>query len=270
MDVGIVDDHADLLGDLRAANVVVEPLQRPGQMLNCGYALFERIFDPAVLDPMNVYAGRMSEKAAAARDFLPCFMIAYIDRGDHRLVAGFLSADVMWLSEPADGAILAIGNIGTSPELKNRGMRGVGSKLLGESIAMARREVAADGRRLLCVATEAEPASLGFWKKQGFLRPEGCNYLQPPLEWDDAGNPVYEEVPETLLLAPVDMPKAWAEPSTVKGIILAIYDNWCLRVWRDTLPAASLHRAEEYVMGRVLGKVMSTMPTAPMALSTKY
>jgi ribosomal protein S18 acetylase RimI-like enzyme len=270
MQITIADDHPEVLIGIRADEIRFERLQESGAMLDCCYALFERIFPRTVLDPKEVYMERMSPMAAGSRDFLPCYMIAYIDRGDHRLVAGFLSADVMWLSEPADGAILAIGNIGTSPALKDRGLKGVGTELLEATISIARREVVADGRRLLCVATEAEPASLGFWKKRGFLKPQGCNYLQPPLEWDDAGNPVHKEVPETLLLAPVDMPEDKVEAATVRGVILAIYENWCLRVWRGVLPAAALLKADEYVMGRVLGEVMSTMPTEPMALSNSF
>ena len=212
----------------------------------------------------------MTPEAAAMRDFLPVYTIAYVDREDYRLIAGFLSSDVMWLDHPTGAAILAIGNIGTSPLLKGDGLRGVGTALLERAIAIAQEELSQDGKELLCVATEAEPASLGFWKKRGFLWAQGCHYLQPPLEWDDEGAPVHEEVPETLLMAPVQMSADSAAPSLVRSIIVAIYDNWCLRVWRGHLLPAGMARAQEYVMGRVLGKVMATMPKSPMALTTEY
>jgi GNAT superfamily N-acetyltransferase len=266
MQFDIADNRTEMLAGVTAGDLVVERVQTAGSALECGYDLFERVFDPAVLDPRSVYVDRMAPEALACRDFLPCYTVAYVDRGNWRLIVSFLSADVMWLGAPADGAILAIGNIATSPFLKELGIRGAGTRLVAAAIEHAQREAAKDGRPLLCVATEAEPASLGFWAKCGFLWPKGCSYLQPPLEWDDLGRPLYAEVPETLLLAPLDMPRHEVEPAIVRSIIRAIYENWCLRVWRDQKAHSVLESAEQYVMGRVLGKVMSTMPTTPMPL----
>lgn len=270
MDVVVADKYPELLVGLNASELVVERVISSGAWLDAGYELFEQVFDPAVLDPKSVYLSRTSPASLAMRDFLPCYSIASVERDGKRLVVGFASADVMWLDQPGDAAILAVGNIGTSPAVKETGLRGVGTALLDAAIGYARSETAADGRRLLCVAAEAEPASLGFWKKRGFLRPEGCEYLQPPLEWDEAGVPVHPEVPETLLLAPIDMPADEVHTATVRSIIAAIYENWCLRVWRGELSDAALRRAEEYVMGRVLEQVERSMPAERMKLTAEF
>jgi PAS domain S-box-containing protein len=270
MKVEIADDRPDLSQRVDVANIAIERLTSQGELLDRGYELFERVFDPAVLDRKEVYLKRMTPEGLGERDLLPFFMIAYADIDNTRLVLGFLSSDLMWIDGDAEHAFLAVGNIATSPLLKVHGVRGVGSLLLDAAIAMAKAEAVKDKRGLLCVATEAETASLGFWRKRGFRWPVGCHYLQPPLEYDEEGTPHYREVPETLLLAPIEMNPESVSAELVRGIILAIYENWCLRVWRTELSPAALERAEQYVMGHVFGEVTKTLPTAPMALSDKF
>ncbi len=266
----IAGDRPELLENVMSDNIVVERVQTSGLLLDGGYQLLERTFEPNVLDSRDVFVDRMSVEAAHYRDYLPCYSIAYFLYGETRLVASFVAADVMWLEQPSDCAILAIGNIATAPCLKELGLVGAGSKVLEAVVNTARKEVTTDLRRLVYVVAEAEDRSLGFWKKRGFLYPSGCNYLQPPLEWNKSGDPIYPEVRETLLLMPTEIDGRTVDMQTLKSIISAIYENWSLRTWRDQLSPEAIQNAERYVMDRVFTQVISTMPSNKIALTSDF
>ncbi len=271
MTLYIADERPDIVSQFTMAHLVVKRLEGQGELLDCGYRLFQRVFDSSVLDPKSVYDDRMSDAAFQARDFYPCFTIAYFCHGSDKIVAGFLSADLMWLLNDPKRSILALGNIATAPILKSdlcrkNGLRGVGSMLLNRATQDAKSVCQEDDRELAYLLSEAEPASLGFWKKAGFRWPQGCSYLQPPLEFDAQGTPLYLEVPETLLLAPQATTSDFIEPSLVENILRTLFENWCLRGWRDTLSPEAIRRAEHYVMDKVLAQIVSTMPLSPLPL----
>src|SRR4029079_11028980 len=115
----------------------------------------------------------------------------------------------------------------------------------------ANQEVGKTQRSVHYSTSEAEPESLQFWAKMGYRWPEGVNYLQPPLEFDDDGNPVYEEVSETLLIYPLKADSASIDVSDLRDIIKTIYWNWGIRPSLRKLNADALASATRYVMEKV-------------------
>lgn len=267
MDIFLADDRPSALPGLEPRDVLFERVETTGPVLDTCYELFRRVFDPSVLDSFETYQRRMSPEARDMREYLPCYVVASAVRGDSKIVLGFISSDVMRTSGDDAAAFHAIGNIATSPLAKERGLRGIGSGLLRRATEEAARESERDGKRLLCVVTEAEPASLGFWKKEGFLWPKGCTYLQPPLDFDATGEPLYKEVPETLLVKPLAIGSRSISSRTTLEIIRTIYENWCLRGWRDVLSIDAMKRAEDYVMSHVYEQVVRRMPGSELVLS---
>lgn len=270
MTLRLVDEHF-MLSELAALQpIVVERLTGPGELLDRGYELFQSVFQPEVLDPKSVYEQRMSAGSFAVRDFYPCFAIATCSVGAERYVAGFLSADLMWIDNASSAAFLAIGNIATSPYLKAQGVRGVGTQLLNAAIAQAKLACEQDGRQFVGCLSEAEPASLGFWQRSGFRWPQGCHYLQPPLEFENDGTPKHTEVPETLLIAPSDSNSNAIAADQLIAMLRTLFENWCLRGWRSELSPTAMANAENYVMGHVLQRIVQRMPQDQLVLSKDF
>jgi hypothetical protein len=166
----------------------------------------------------------------------------------------------MRLQTHPDQYILAVGNIVTSPYMRKLGVRGIGTALSDAAARIAAEKCKERGGKLIYSVAEAEPESLGFWRKRGFLWPQGVQYLQPSLEFDEAGSPVHKEMPETLLLAPT------VEPEVLRDVIRTIYENWCLSAHRSTLPSEAMRRAESYVMEQVFDEVNKTIPNESIPL----
>lgn len=262
----LADDALCDLGSLRLEDMRTVRVADVGPALECGYELFTRVFPRAVMDPLDVYKDGLQNWAPTCRELIPCFAAACFDVDGDEILAGFLSANVMVIEHRTRSAVLALGNMATSPRLKAAGLKGVGSALLGFAIQVAREETRRDGVALAYAVAEAEPDSLGFWRKMGFLWPRGCQYLQPPLEFLADGSPLCAEVPETLLLAPIDGPRDRIGSGQLLAIIRAIYEHWSLGYWRSRLAPAAMRRAEDYVMTTVLGRVQATLPSGELAL----
>jgi hypothetical protein len=270
MALRLVDEHFTLPEPATSQPIVVEQLTGPGELLDRGYELLQSVFQPEVLDPKSVYEQRMSASSFAVRDFYPCFAIATCSVGADCYVAGFLSADLMWIDNSPTASFLAIGNIATSPYLKAQGVRGVGTQLLNAAITQAKLACQQDGRQFVGCLSEAEPASLGFWRKSGFRWPQGCHYLQPPLEFEDDGTPKYTEVPETLLIAPSDSNANTIAADQLTAMLRTLFENWCLRGWRSELSPTAIAKAENYVMGQVLQRIVQHMPQDHLVLSKDF
>jgi hypothetical protein len=235
-------------------------LETPGPMLDAGYELLTRAFDPAVVDSKDTYEELLSKDGLRLDGFPLICMAAYFARGRDRLLAGHLAGNLMWIDREKRLLQLAIGNIATSPALLQRNVRGVGTALWQAAIATAKEEAIKPSGRLAYSVAEAEADSLGFWRKRGYLQPAGVCYLQPPLEFDEHGERIHDEVPETFLIRPLGNSNVQSiDAGTLRQMVLAIYRNWCLETNRGTLSPAALKTAEAYVMKRVFPKVDTTI-----------
>ena len=95
---------------------------------------------------------------------------------------------------------------------------------------------------------EAETDSLGFWSKMGYRWTQGVRYWQPPLEFDLKGDYLHSEVPEILMLRPLDgMDEESISQTLLKNIIATVYLNWSLHKFRDLLEPSAMKRAKHYV-----------------------
>ncbi len=63
MAVLLADDVPERFQTLHEQDLLVTPLTESGELLDQGYALFQRVFDVSVLDPKKVYCDRMSPVA---------------------------------------------------------------------------------------------------------------------------------------------------------------------------------------------------------------
>jgi hypothetical protein len=260
MAILVLDDSDRLAVDkLRIEHLQVRRVDAADELLDASHDLLMRVFDPSVVDPKFVYVNAVTDLTGTFRDFPAQFFAGLFADGENEWLAGFISSDLMRIGESND-LQLAIGNIATSPKLLELGFRGVGSTLWHAAINSAREVANHEGMRLGYSTSEAEPASLKFWAKLGYRWPKGVKYFQPPLEFDERGNPEHEEVPETLLVHPLDSSKLMIDVSELREMIQAIYWNWGVRPSIRRLDDAALSRAKEYVLEHVLSKTMKSLP----------
>ena len=245
-------------GDLR-----IEAIVAAGELLDVSYQLLAEVFAADVLPSLAFFLSSLSDASQRDPDSRLVFLAATIRLGDERIVVACSSSHLLRLDAHRELAMLAVGNIATSPHLQTLGVRGAGSRLLvasGEAAAVAAREL---GATLAYAVAEAETRSLGFWQKQGFRWPEGLRYWQPPLEFAATGAPVHPEVAETLVVRPYPPAPADAiDGAIVADVVRTIYEQWSLRRQRAILAPAALARAEAYVMETVFAKTAASLPRA--------
>jgi hypothetical protein len=185
-------------------------------------------------------------------------------------IVSVLSANYMslaWIRDQRAG-IGAIGHLATRERFR-RG-QGHGTALLETFEGEVARIAAARGERLELIALEAQEESEAFWFKRGYRWARGTRYAQPPLDFDrDTGERFYDEVPETLMVKVPGLPMAAsvAAPLLVDAV-RTMYQNWCL-ARTVGYPLAAAQRAADYVMGKVLGDFIASLPPdgAPVPLS---
>jgi hypothetical protein len=244
------------LGDLRTVR-----LDAPGELLDAGYRLLEHVFDPAVLDAKSTYVELLSPGGLQLDGFKLLCLAGLFECDGANVMAGMAAGNLMWIDRETRTLQLAIGNIATSPGLKAAGFRGVGSTLLAAAFDFAQAEASSQGGEVAYSVAEAEPESLGFWTKRGYLWPRGVEYLQPPLEFEEDGRRIYDEVPETLLVRPLGASDPQSiDADVLRKIVLGIYRNWAIETNRSLLSAEAIAAAEAYVMNDVFPKVDATIP----------
>jgi hypothetical protein len=261
MSIRLLDDvDGQVLGDLRIEELVVRRVAAVGELLDVSHDLLLRVFETSVVDPKQVYIDAVADRTGAFRDFPPLFFAGLFADGQDEWLGGFISSDLMLIGASGDKVQLSIGNIVTSPRLRELGFRGLGTTLWKAALNEAQKEADRAVKRLAYSTAEAEPASLPFWSKLGYRWPQGVKYFQPPLEFDDEGNPEHDEVPETLLIHPLGSAASAIEVSELRAIIESLYWNWGIRPSLHTLSSAAMARAKECVMGRVLQRTFESLP----------
>ncbi len=156
-------------------------------------------------------------------------------------------------------SIGAIGNLVTREQF--RGGQGHGTELIQAFEQESARIAAGRGERLELYVLEAQEESQGFWYKRGYRWPSGTRYAQPPLEFDPTtGERLHNEVPETLMVKIPGKPDTTSvDARLLTDAVRIMYLNWCLAETK-TYPVVAARRAEEYVMGKVLGEFRDSLP----------
>jgi ribosomal protein S18 acetylase RimI-like enzyme len=243
---------------LRIDDLRVVPVDQPGELLDVCHNLLLRAFDPSVVDPKRIYVDAVSDQTGSFRDFAPIFYAAVFDSEGEQIVAGFISSDAMTIDD-SDVVHLAMGNIATSPRLRQVNFRGVGNALLEAALDAARVAARDKGLYLKYSTAEAEAESLPFWAKMGYRWPKDVTYFQPPLDFEDDGTPVHAEVPETFVVKVLEGPASTIDGGELRGIVRSIYWNWSLRSHSQSLSPEAFSMAQEYV-GGVLEKTFASIP----------
>jgi ribosomal protein S18 acetylase RimI-like enzyme len=252
-------------------------------------ALLRRSFDPAELEPKARFAA-MIERLRDPSHTWPLLMMGRFWRvsgpqrydATGRLVCfGF---DPLSVTESIAAAVVghymslrpigrsgesigALGNIVTREHF--RGGQGHGSALAEAFEREMVRVAQARGETLRLYILESQGDSQAFWYKLGYRWPQNTRYAQPPLEFDPVtGERVHDEVPETLMVKLVGQPDATTvDAELLLAAVRIMYINWCLAETKKFPPAAA-RRAEEYVLGKVLGEFRASLPPdgQPVAL----
>ncbi len=241
----------------------------PGEWLNTAYQLLAEQFEPDVLDPLERYVGWLELNKAKKNKFPYLLMVAYVSAPGRALLLGVISGNIMKVeeyvgpntAEEKDVYIFAIGHQVTDLALRKSGVKGIGTKLWKSAAEEANRWIQSLGGRFCYSVLEAEDESIGFWSKLGHLWPKDVRYWQPPLEFDETGQYRFPEVPEHLMLRPMEPAFERAIPKKfLQNIIATMYLNWSLDKYRTTLSADAMRKAEGYVMGDLFGRVCADMP----------
>jgi hypothetical protein len=252
-------DQHSTLGNVDG--LTLRRLVEPGPLLGVCHRLLLRVFDSAVVDPIETYESLLSPSGLRSDGFPPLGLACTLERQGELIVFGFVSASVMWIDKASGQAQLAIGNVATSPRAKAMGVRGIGSMLWHAAAELGKFETSQRNGQLIYSVAEAEPESLGFWQKMGYLRPQGVRYLQPPLAFDDEGRPIEHEVPETFVIRPLgEVASHQIGAAVVRNMILAIYRNWCIEPSRTRLSPSAMTAVESYVLSQVFPRVDATIP----------
>jgi hypothetical protein len=233
------------------------------------YELERITFNPAVLSPREKYVHRYRQLAVSGKP-RPYIMLcrAFRVAGAHRYdTAGHLiqfnfdplaavegpvcatSAtyiDMSSVGRPSDG-IIGIGHLATREYFRRKGhARAVIEQLEQESVTLA----AQMGQQLRLILLESEPDARSFWASCGYRYPLGSRYYQPPIDFDpDTGYPLFEEVPELLMVKVIESPKK----HTVDRVLMldsvkALYQRWYTSEANN--PAAS-QKIYDYVFGKL-------------------
>jgi hypothetical protein len=260
---------ADLASDC-AKRVECRVVERPDAWLKAAYRLLAGEFSSNVLVPLEQYAKCLEDDLNDARPTSLVIVAAFI-RDRHRAwIVGVTSGELMLLKSPGcvDSPpgelpfyVYAIGHQTTSSVVRGRGVKGIGRRLWEAAGEEARARAERLGGALRYTVLEAQANSIGFWDRMGYRWPRGVRYWQPPLQFDRNGHYLYREVPETLMVKPLEgVAEGSIGRELLKSIVAAIYENWSLRVWRGELEPEAMARAEQYVMGTVFGRVCELMP----------
>jgi len=262
---GLASLPPDFLDHL-AFRVVAEP----GEWLNTTYQLLAEEFEPDVLDPLERYVGWLELNKTKRNRFPYLLIIAYCTFQGRALLLGALSGNVMKVeayegpitNEEDDLYIFAIGHQVTDPALRKGGVKGIGTRLWKSATLEANVWIKDLGGRFCYSVLEAEDASIGFWSKLGHRWPKDVHYWQPPLEFDETGQFKYPEVPETLMLGPMEAAfEKTIKKTFLQNIIATMYLNWSLDKYRDILSVDAMRKAEDYVMGQLFGRLCAEMPS---------
>lgn len=251
------DDYPELARSTDFSRASVVLIESGGDIFDVGYELFERVFEPDVLDSKECYLERFDQRERYAESCFPFVMAAIVHLDDKTLLAGIASSDLMALPQPYSTSFLAIGNVATSPACRGKG---IGALLYRAAVERANNACVQQHRVLDCVVLESEDRSLEFWRKMGFRWPKDMVYFQPPLEWNRDGSPVHKEVRETFLLAPVDTTAALQfESAKLIGIVNTLYENWSIRDIRGVFDPEAVSNAERYLQSHVTGPVQDSI-----------
>ncbi|WP_442485459.1 GNAT family N-acetyltransferase [Aeoliella sp. SH292] len=262
--IRLLDDHPELAvaADFGQARVVF--IESPGELFDACYELFERVFEPEVLDSKQTYLDRFEQQAKRASQSSPCLVAALVEAEGKVLVAGISSAHVLALPSAYSASIVAIANVAISKACRGKG---IGALLLHATRERAKQLCAEQQRVLDCIVLESEVRSLRFWRKMGFRWPKGMFYYQPPLKWNHDGSPVHKEVRETFLIARTEVPAAThIETTKLLDIVGTLYENWSLRDIRGALSPEAVSLAEDYLRTRVSAPVVASLMTEQVEL----
>ena len=237
--------------------------------LSAAYALMAEQFEVDVLDPFERYVEWLELNRRGKHRFPFLMVVAYLETPGGPIAVGVVSGNIMKIEElavtdPPKGKpayFFAIGHQVTADHLRSMGFKGVGTKLWSHAAKTAEEMIANLGGTFLYSFLEAESDSVGFWSKMGYLWPEGVDYWQPPLEFDENGDFLHPEVPEILLLRPIRaVSRNTIEVPLLKNLIATTYYNWCLDKYKTSLTPAAFENARKYVMDEVFGRFSRSVP----------
>ena len=242
---------------------------KESEWLLAAYKLLISEFNVEVMDPYQRYVEWLEWNRRHCHPFPYLLIAVYLQEGAVAYLAGVISGNIMPVQEYAGPLpstarrlfIFAIGHQVTSRLLRQAGWKGVGTRVWQFGVKEARRRIRRRGGAFCYSLLEAEKRSLGFYCRLGYRWPQGVPYWQPPLEFDENGRYLHQEVPETLLLRPMDGAAGEAVSRTLlQNIIATAYLNWSLHKYRKILSPNAMRRAEDYVMKVVFTRICERMP----------
>lgn len=235
----------------------------PDEWLSIAYQLLADHFSDNLLDAYDSYVEWLEN--GPEHPFPLLTAVSYCLNGKHAIITGVISGHIMEIADRAvfdPGTerrcfIYAIGHQVTSPVLIHKGIKGCGTRLLDAANRLAREHISKLGGRFCYSVLEAERRAIDFYAGRGYRWPQGLSYFQPPIRFNQDGSPVHPEIPEILLLRPEDpgMPADAIDRGCLESVISTMYRNWSLHGAKKTLSTGAFTRADEYLMGRIFGKI---------------
>lgn len=242
----------------------------PDARFEQGYELLRNTFAPDVLDPREGYVRTLSRAEPQGWWLIGRFWrVPGVHQYDTagRLVrfqfdplsatesiASFIVGSYIALDEKS--GMGAISYLVSRPGLRKGG--GHGSTLAAQLEGDFRRYAETQGHTLRLMLLESEPDARPFWYKMGYRWPVGSDYVQPAMTIDpDTGEPRSPEVPELLMVKPVD------DTDSIARVDLLDAVRCLYREWYDapTKNDAARQRLESYLFADLLGRFAASLPT---------
>jgi hypothetical protein len=285
-EVGEDEELVELLDDLRGQfRGAFEPTEftnrrilKPGLDFDRCYALLRQSLGVDVVDPKEAFAGALSRDPFAPDD--PAYALVarfwktpglqqyskdgQLVRFNHdpltvmESIVAVCSGDYMNIKNRPGSGMGAVGQAAARQAKRGAGHGWSVAAFFEEEMA---RLAAERGERLTLMILEAEPGARKFWARQGYRWPRGTQYMQPPLEYDETGEPAFPAVPELLMVKVMGQPEAThIDRELLVDALRTLYHNWYIIIARD-LPEAARKRVDELVFGKLFTDFMNTLPT---------
>ncbi|MFP4322697.1 MAG: hypothetical protein ACLFTK_09610 [Anaerolineales bacterium] len=228
----LLADEPGLLAEMEAAFAAARTpttfddvrIDRVNAQFEAGYELLRQTFEPAVLDPRELYVAGLQTQRPDDSDFVMLARVwrcvgrhTYSPAGELRhfcydplsiteSIVAVVVASYLTYTAPQAGQTVALGAISylvTRPAFRRTA--GHGGHLLALLEDALRARAQAQGIPLRGMMLESEDRARLFWGRQGFRYVPGSQYIQPPLHFDaQTGLPTSDTAQETFMVRLMD------------------------------------------------------------------
>jgi GNAT superfamily N-acetyltransferase len=188
------------------------------------YALMQATFAADELVSRAEYVLLLQTPHASTHPHWFTLLARHFEETTHKLV-GMIAGSYMRLNEQGElrSVPCGMGMIEYLAIAPDQQQQGHGRALIAAFEAQMQQFAKQRGESLTWIAGEVEDDLLPFKFRLGYGLPGDLRYLQPPIEFDDAGKPCFAAVPKHLVLKPMAQPATTIAAADLRAVIQTMY-----------------------------------------------